>query len=74
MSRSIPFPSHCPVHDAHIPNEQLSQDLLKSEQGKGYKRFSSTEGLFSDLNDNQLWELEELRLEATGTHSDLFKR
>ena len=55
-TRSIPFPiktaNSCPVHDAHVPNEQLSQDLLKSEQAKGYKRFSSTEVLFADLNDD----------------------
>lgn len=51
MSRPTPFPNNCPVHDAHVPNEQLSQDLLKPEQAKGYKRFSSTEALFADLND-----------------------
>jgi addiction module RelB/DinJ family antitoxin len=55
-TRSIPFPiktaNGCPVHDAHVPNEQLSQDLCKPDEDKGYARFSSAKALFADLNDD----------------------
>lgn len=54
-TRSIPFPikktDRCPIGDGHIPNEQLTRDLLKPDNEKGYKSFSSADALFADLND-----------------------
>ncbi len=48
-TRSIPFPiktaNGCPVHDAHVPNEQLSQDLkaLIEESAKANNRTLNAE-------------------------------